>query len=175
MAPPASVIQQTEHWEDFMKLLVFSDSHSASGKITDAIASHSGMCDAVIFLGDGLRDIEYVKRKYPDLCFFCVSGNCDFTSEVPSESVLDFDGIKVLVTHGHKYFVKHGYDTILEYAAAKGADAVFFGHTHVPLDTCEYVGEKRIQLFNPGSIGKGGTYGVVHTSGGVLVTSIAKI
>ena len=47
-------------------------------------------------------------------------------------------------------------------------------YTHIPLDTCEYVGEKRIHLFNPGSIGNGGTYGIVHTSEGVLVTSIAK-
>ena len=154
-----------------MKLLVFSDSHSASRKIE----MHSGVCDAVIFLGDGLRDIEYVKRKYPDICFFCVSGNCDFSATAPTETILDFDGIKVLVTHGHKYFVKRGYETVLGYAASRGADAVFFGHTHIPLDTCEYVGEKRIHLFNPGSIGNGGTYGIVHTSGGVLVTSIAKI
>ena len=157
-----------------MKLLVFSDSHSASRKITDVIEMHSGVCDAVIFLGDGLRDIEYVKRKYPDICFFCVSGNCDFSATAPTETILDFDGIKVLVTHGHKYFVKRGYETVLGYAASRGADAVFFGHTHIPLDTCEYVGEKRIHLFNPGSIGNGGTYGIVHTSEGVLVTSIAK-
>lgn len=169
------VIQETGRKENFMKLLVFSDSHSSSGKIEKAIAAHSGVCDAVIFLGDGLRDIDYVKRKYPDLCFFCVSGNCDFASAVLGESLLDFDGIKVLVTHGHKYFVKHGYDTLLRYAVSKGADAVFFGHTHIPLDTCEYIEGKRIQLFNPGSIGNGGTYGVVHTSGGVLVANIAKV
>ena len=55
------------------------------------------------------------------------------------------------------------------------ADAVFFGHTHTPYDDILDIGEKRIHLFNPGSIGYGGTYGVVNTSGRVLVTSHTKI
>lgn len=158
-----------------MKILVFSDSHGASSKIVRAINMHGAKCDAVIFLGDGLRDIEYVKSLFPELCFFCVSGNCDmFSGDTPTEALLDFDGIKIFVTHGHRYFVKHGYGTLADYAHSKGADAAFFGHTHVPLENCEYLDEKRVTLFNPGSIGMG-SYGVINTVNGVLVTSIGSV
>lgn len=159
-----------------MKILVFSDSHGASSKIIKAIEAHKGIADLIIFLGDGLRDIEFVKGKYPSLTFFCVKGNCDFFScEAPKEAVLDLDGIKVLICHGDKYNVKYTLSTIMYAGREREVDAIFFGHTHSPLDACEYVDEKRIQLFNPGSIGTYDTYGVINTSGGVLVTNIAKI
>ena len=67
------------------------------------------------------------------------------------------------------------YDIIVTHAASVGADAVFFGHTHIPHSSCEYVGEKRIQLFNPGSIGGGygikPSYGVINiTEKGILLS-----
>lgn len=159
-----------------MKILVFSDSHSRASTMDKAIALHKNNTELVIFLGDGVKDLELIKHKYPSIAFFAVKGNCDLLcSDVPKESVLDLDGIKVLVAHGDKYNVKYGLDTILYAALEKEVDAVFFGHTHIPHDSCEYVNGKRIQLFNPGSIGNGGSYGVVNTSGGVLVTGIAKI
>ncbi len=159
-----------------MKILVFSDSHGASSKIIKALEAHKGKADLVIFLGDGLRDIDLVKEKYPSLTFFCVRGNCDFfSSDTPKESVLDLDGIRVLVCHGDRYNVKYTLDTILYAGAEREVDAILFGHTHIPLERCEYVGEKRIQLFNPGSIGTLDTYGVINTNGGVLVTGVAKI
>ena len=161
----------------FIKILVFSDSHSDSSKIVEAIELHHGKCDLVIFLGDGLRDLDYVKSKYPQLSYLSVRGNCDFflSDDEPTELIIDLDGIKLLLTHGHKFGVKSALGTLISYAISKDVDAVLFGHTHIPLDTCEYVGEKRIQLFNPGSIRSSNTYGVVNTSNKVLVTSIAKI
>ena len=159
-----------------MKILVFSDSHGKSKHIDEALKIHGGVCDLVIFLGDGLSDIEYIKGKYPGITFFSVKGNCDFfAGGYPNYSVLDLDGIKVLVTHGHLFGAKGGYERLVYLALEKEADAVFFGHTHVP--TCEIVecNDKQIHLFNPGSIGYGGTYGVVNTSGKVLVCSHGKI
>lgn len=158
-----------------MKILVFSDSHGASSKIVKAIEAHKGIADLVIFLGDGLRDIETVKEKFPSLTFFCVKGNCDFCAEAPKQSVLDLNGIRVLICHGDRYNVKYTKDTILYAGAELEVDAILFGHTHMPLEACEYVGERRIQLFNPGSIATTDTYGVLNTSGKVLVTGIAKI
>ena len=159
-----------------MKILVFSDSHGSPSKIVKAIEAHKGKADLVIFLGDGLRDIEYVKGKFPSLTFFCVRGNCDFLgADVPKQSVLDLDGIRILVCHGDRYNVKYTLDTIKYAGAELEVDAILFGHTHSPCEICEYVAERRIQLFNPGSIGTGDTYGVLNTSGKTLVTGVAKI
>ncbi|MBQ8546509.1 MAG: metallophosphoesterase [Clostridia bacterium] len=160
-----------------MKILVFSDSHSHSKNIEKALEIHNYNADLVVFLGDGIRDIENVKNRHSRLNFFIVKGNCDvfFSSEYPDYSVLDLDGIRVLITHGHLYGVKSGYDRLLYKASEVEADAVFFGHTHAPIDFSTYVGEKRIHLFNPGSIGYDGTYGVINTSNGVLVSSHGKI
>lgn len=160
-----------------MKILVFSDSHSNPKHIERALEIHNGVADLVVFLGDGVRDIKRVQEKYPSIQFFIVKGNCDVfsSSEYRDYSVLDLDGIKIFITHGHLFGVKHGYDKILYRAEELGVDAVFFGHTHEPIDYSAYVGEKRIHLFNPGSIAYGGTYGVVNTTNGVLVASHGKI
>ena len=159
-----------------MKLLVFSDSHMAPSKLLKAVDMHKGKCDAIIFLGDGIRDLSVIESKYPDIPILKVKGNCDLgMSNVNEEAIYNFDGISILITHGHKHGVKFGYDSILYYAEEKCVDAVFFGHTHVPCDKIEYVHDKRIQLFNPGSVATTSTFGVVNTANGVLVTNITKI
>jgi putative phosphoesterase len=155
-----------------MKLLVFSDSHGRGKNILEAVDLHGGVADAIIFLGDGLSDLEAVKRKYDKIPVFSVKGNCDFYdfNDTPEEILVNFDGIKILLCHGHKYGVKSSLTRILYRCLELEADAVFFGHTHVPVEMTEYVAEKRIQIFNPGSIGSY-SYGVVNTSGKVLVMS----
>lgn len=160
-----------------MKILVFSDSHGRSENIIKALKIHGGVCDFAIFLGDGLKDIDYVRDKFPSVPFVTVKGNCDtfMASAERDECVLDLDGVRVLVTHGHKYNVKYGIGTLIYRAMELEADAVLFGHTHIPLDTQEYFNDKRIHLFNPGSVGMGGTYGIINTSGEVLITSHGKI
>ena len=160
-----------------MKILVFSDSHGRGKKIIKAIEDHGGVCDAVIFLGDGVEEIDYVKSRFPELIFFSVRGNCDFFApeHIREDALIDIDGIKIYMAHGHKHKVKLTYDIITTYAASLGADAVFFGHTHIPHSSCEYVGDKRIQIFNPGSIGTNNTYGVVNTVKGTIVTGIGTV
>ena len=160
-----------------MKILVFSDSHGRGKKIIQAIEDHNAVCDAVIFLGDGIEELDYIKARFPQLIFFAVKGNCDFFApdDIPSEALIDIDGVKIFIAHGHKYKVKMTYDIITTHASSIGADAVLFGHTHIPHSSCEYVGDKRIQIFNPGSIGTGNTYGVVNTSRGVLITGIGNV
>ena len=159
-----------------MKLLVFSDSHSNPSKIKAAIDLHKAKCDAVVFLGDGLKDVEYVKELYPSIAFFTVRGNCDFfASEVEEERLLYLDNFKIFITHGHKYSAKSGYGRLAYRARELDADAAFFGHTHVPFDDVITVADKQIRLFNPGSVGYGGSFGVVNTSGSVLITSHGKL
>ena len=59
-----------------------------------------------------------------------VSGNCDFfDADTPSELVLEMEG-KGFVTHGHKYRVKDGLNTLYYRGLELDADIVLFGHTH---------------------------------------------
>ena len=160
-----------------MKILVFSDSHSCPNRILKAVDAHHGKADLIVFLGDGIRDLDILNSKYPQIPVIKVRGNCDLfaSNDVMNESILDFDGIRVLITHGHNHGVKHGYGAIINYARKQGVSGVFFGHTHVPCDEIEYFDDEKIHLFNPGSIATTSTYGVVNTSNGILVTNIAKI
>ncbi|MBO5312575.1 MAG: YfcE family phosphodiesterase [Clostridia bacterium] len=159
-----------------MKFLVFSDSHRRTSGMISAIEKHKNKCDAVIFLGDGLDDIEYIRPRYPQIAFYAVCGNCDFfSSGAEKEMMLSLDGIKIFITHGHLYGAKGGYGRLVQEAEKRGADAVFFGHTHVPCDDVWEINGKSIRLFNPGSITAEGYYGVVNTSNGVLITNHGKI
>lgn len=88
-----------------MKLLVFSDSHGNPAYMQEMIARHR-TADAVIFLGDGARDIEAMRVLYPETAFYSVRGNCDFGADLPDELVLDLGGARIFCTHGHNYNVK---------------------------------------------------------------------
>ena len=155
-----------------MKILVFSDSHSNSHRIKEAIDLHHAKCDCIIFLGDGIKDVEYVKEQYPQIPFFIVKGNCDFFAhDYENEKLICLENFKIFITHGHLYGAKSGCGRLAYRARELGADAVFFGHTHIPLDDMVEIADKKIRLFNPGSIGLNGSFGVVNTSGEVIVTS----
>ena len=171
------IITKKRYKAVLMKILVFSDSHSHPKYIEEAIKIHGGVCDLVIFLGDGIRDVDYVKAKYPSIPFFSVKGNCDmlFSSEYPNYSVIDLEGVRVLITHGHVFGVKGGLERLANATKELGAKYAFFGHTHIPTDTAIEIDGETIHIFNPGSISYGGTYGVVNTSRGVLVLSHGKI
>ena len=159
-----------------MKFLVFSDSHSSPNRMLKAVSMHQGKCDAIIFLGDGIRDLPPLEAKYSNIPILKVKGNCDLgESDVSEEKIYNFEGANILLTHGHKHGVKYGYDTLIYYAEEKGVDAVFFGHTHVPCEKTLYINEKRLTLFNPGSVATVATFGVVNIVNGVVVTNIAKI
>lgn len=168
-----------------MKIIVFSDSHGSYKNMMKAIELHIHDISAVIHLGDGTKDMEFIRGMYPDLLYCCVSGNYeDWASSsgthtpVSHETVLDFNGKKFFLTHGHKYNVKFGYERIIANAESRGCDIVLFGHTHVPEDISLYAGSdgRILKLFNPGSISfLNPSYGVVHIVNGVIVTSVAKI
>ena len=47
------------------KLLILSDSHGGSDAIARILKAERENIDALIFLGDGLRDLELALTKYP--------------------------------------------------------------------------------------------------------------
>lgn len=131
-----------------MKILLFSDSHGYMQHMTRMINKHKDI-DMVIHLGDMVRDAMKLKELYPGIRVEIVRGNNDWMQEYPPEKLLELDGKKILITHGHVYNVKYDYHRIVYKGKATGADAVFFGHTH---QAEEFFSDGMLVL-NPGSIG----------------------
>ena len=132
------------------KLLVLSDSHGARDAIKRILNKEQNNVDAVIFLGDGLRDLEQALAFFPHLRVYSVAGNCDYGALEP------LDG------------VKYDLDTLADAAAARGAEVALFGHSHIP--HAEQRG--KVFLFNPGSCGRcytgPDTYGLLTLENGAV-------
>ncbi len=109
------------------KLLILSDSHNSRLAIENILAAEADSIDALIFLGDGLRDLEQALTFYPSLRAYAVAGNCDFGALEPLDGLAAFDGVVVFYTHGHMYGVKYDLDTLADAAAARGANVALFG------------------------------------------------
>ncbi len=145
------------------EILILSDTHGRDDlieKVKGLVRPH-----LIIFCGDGLRDFDSGTYLSP---LYAVRGNCDWSyiphmGDVEDQLTLNADGVKLFVTHGHRYGVKHGLGTIIAQAVRENADAVIFGHTHEPLDIFlspenaeNNFGislNKPLHLFNPGSLG----------------------
>ena len=87
-----------------MKLLILSDSH---GNI-DNMARTVELIQPrhILHLGDCLRDAQALHERYPDIPMDTVPGNCDWGSFDTPERLLEFDGVRVLMMHGHTRNVK---------------------------------------------------------------------
>ena len=129
-----------------MKILVFSDSHGRLGPMMDAVERERPA--RVFFLGDCYRDGQALADAYPDVPMELVRGNCDW-DKAPDELLMDVGGVRFLLTHGHRYYVKSGTDHLARAAKEKGADVACFGHTHEGLN----MPSRGVWLFNPGSAG----------------------
>ena len=146
------------------KLLVLSDSHGGRAAIERVLMKESKSIDALIFLGDGLRDLELALTLYPKLRAYSVAGNCDYGALEPTDGLAAFDGVVIFYTHGHMYGVKYDLDTLADAASARGAEVALFGHTH-RRELVRGVGTAAT-VFNPGSLRDGGSYGVITTENG---------
>lgn len=155
------------------KLVVISDSHNDSLVIKRILKAEKD-ANALIFLGDGLNDLELALTMFPKLRVYSVAGNCDYGAVEPPEGFAAFDGVLVFYTHGHLYGVKGSFERLAETAKARGADVALFGHTHTPAD--ETV--NGVRLFNPGSCSQGfmagKSYGVLMLDAGKVVSAEHK-
>lgn len=155
------------------KLLILSDSHNSPDVVQRILRDETDV-DALIFLGDGLRDLEQGLTQHPRLRTYAVAGNCDYGALEPLDGLAAFDKPVVFYTHGHMYGVKYDLDTLAQAAAARGAEVALFGHTHIPL------AEQRggVFLFNPGSCGRcytgPDTYGILTLDDGKVIAHAHK-
>ncbi len=150
-----------------MKILVISDSHGRPDRIAEAVNLHKNTLDCIIHLGDGLYDTKLCSAYLEGVPLITVSGNHEDATRVfvsgegaPSELMLNLEGYKLLLMHGHRFGVKAGYERAAAYAHSRGASLLLFGHTHIPFEKFipegtmlgDIVTERPMYLFNPGSI-----------------------
>lgn len=126
-------------------ILVLSDTHGSASAFT-RVAAKNPKADALIFLGDGCKDLEKVQDALP-MPVYPVHGNCDFGALEPGEGLVAFEGVLFYYVHGHQYNVKYSYEDLARNAICRGADVALFGHTHCP----DLVQLDKVTLFNPGS------------------------
>lgn len=133
-----------------MKLyLVMSDSHGDIKCLKKVIEEYPSI-QSIIHLGDYLKDALILKGFYPDKEYFTVLGNCDYVNSVASsEDVMEVEGLRILMTHGNRYNVKSGLESLKAKALTENVDIVLYGHTHIPLITKT----RENLLVNPGSAG----------------------
>ena len=129
-----------------MKVLVFSDSHGNIKNMEKAINMFNNI-DTIIHLGDYVEDIEKIKKNYKDKLFIQVAGNNDFT-DIPNEKLININGYKVFITHGHEYNVYFGIDRLYYRLREIGVNVALYGHSHKPLSFFE----DDFLILNPGSI-----------------------
>ena len=151
-----------------MKFLVFSDSHGMCSNLTHIAGLHPD-ADAIIFLGDGLRDL----REIHSLPVIAVRGNCDpFTSPEPTLRSFTANGVRVCLIHGHEQKVKDT-DAVL-YSLGKSYDLILHGHTHVHRNDTINVDGRTVGICNPGYAGLG-RYGILVTEDGKYTFTGARI
>lgn len=129
-----------------MKVLIVSDTHKHHENLI-RVLEREGKIDLMIHLGDA----EGYEDDIADMAgcpLEIVAGNNDFFSALPREKEIEIGKYKVLITHGHYYYVSAGVEDIKKDAAGRNMDIVMFGHTHRPL--LEH--GKGIIALNPGSI-----------------------
>ena len=140
------------------ELLICSDSHGRPDRVNEMLARNGAR--RVIFLGDGLRDIDAAEIAAREV--YAVRGNCDWCYDMPEEELDIFEGCRVFYTHGHKYGVKSGLGAALLAAARREADVLLYGHTHRAFEQTYPAGtpladgsilQKSLLVLCPGALG----------------------
>jgi putative phosphoesterase len=143
-----------------MKVLVFSDSHSALSFMRLCVETVKP--DAVIHLGDHYDDGEVLKEEYPHLRLYQVPGNCDkyrVPGFVPEILIQPIFGVNMYMTHGHKHGVKMGIGALTRDARLCKCDIALYGHTHVKDLHRDADG---LWVLNPGAAGNGGSAALIE-------------
>ena len=103
-------------------MLVMSDTHGNKGAVA-RLKEIAGETDYIVHLGDHSRDIEPIRAQYPERVF-SVDGNCDLAFR--TERTLEIEGVKVLLTHGHRFGVKSGLERLFYFCGERGIDLPAF-------------------------------------------------
>lgn len=150
-----------------MKILVLSDSHSGLSFMRWCVRQVKP--DAIVHLGDYFEDGQTIAQEFPHLVVHQVPGNCDAYRCLPYQpTVLSYPvcGVKLYMTHGHRHHVKQNIYALVRDARQAGAQAVLYGHTHIP----DVHQEGELWVLNPGTCSSdGGSVGIIETENGKIM------
>jgi putative phosphoesterase len=108
-----------------MKVLIVSDTHGRDENLEEAVYREAPF-DYLIHCGD-VEGREIFIEALAECPCSIVAGNNDFFTDLPQEEEITLEGYKILVTHGHYYFVSRDHDRIVEKAKAKDCQIVMYG------------------------------------------------
>lgn len=133
-----------------MKVLIISDSHGRNRDV-EAVINQVGDVDMMVHLGDVECSAELIRSmaRCPADKVYIVRGNNDFSADLPMQQIIDINGYRTLITHGHRYFVSGGTSELEQYCRENDIAIAMYGHTHVP-DV--HTTPDGITVINPGSI-----------------------
>lgn len=154
-----------------MKIVVFSDSHNAPCNVSHILNKEKD-ADLFIFLGDGYGEAKNIITSC-DRKIYCIKGNCDGSSfGLPEEDEIFAAGKKIFFCHGHRYQVKWGLSIIADEGAARNADIVLYGHTHI----ADQSYQNGIYIINPGAAsGYNASYGILEVRENGVLFSVVPI
>lgn len=125
------------------KIGVFSDTHGSIDHL-EFFLDKLGCLDSIFHLGDYVRDAEPLSNRL-GTGYVAVRGNCDPWSDIPTERIIEWNGNRILLLHGHTKSEK----VSLYYSAlAQNCNCILYGHTH-------FASIERYQdilIVNPGSL-----------------------
>lgn len=100
-----------------MKILIVSDTHRHDENLEIVLEKEKNI-DELIHLGDVEGSEDYIRAIAGCPCYM-VAGNNDYFSMLDREIIMEIGNYKVLLTHGHNYYVSLGYETIESEAIAR--------------------------------------------------------
>ena len=151
------------------KVVVMSDSHGYH-KMIDEVQRLEPDGDYYVHCGDSEAREEQLKG------WICVRGNNDWMAPFDDEVVFEVEGVRFLVTHGHRYGYYKREEAMVDDLRRHGCDVLLSGHTHVP--QCDEV--TGFYLINPGSTtlprrGSGKSYCTILVDQGKIEVKFKQI
>ena len=135
-----------------MKVLIASDAHVPDRErevpkpVKELIESEAPF-DLVLYAGDltGPEVLEWLKGLGDEVKV--VRGNMDYLP-LPEKEVVEVEGKRVLLLHGHQVRPRGNLDALSALASSEGAEVIVHGHLHKPLIKVH----RGVLHLNPGSL-----------------------
>ena len=133
-----------------MKVLVVSDTHGNDINVAIALDREYPV-DALLHLGDSQEEEEEFAEILAgeDIPLYIVKGNCDYFVDYTPSKIIELEGHRILMAHGHGYYVHFGTRDLAADALANDCDIAMYGHTHRPVIDDS---DPQLLILNPGSI-----------------------
>ncbi|MFR5265545.1 metallophosphoesterase [Clostridium sp.] len=128
-----------------MRIAVVSDTHYNTN-VLDNILSEVKDFDMIFHLGDNVKDALYLAKNFHGEVHY-VKGNCDIGVAAPDDKIVEVEGKRFFLTHGHNYGVKYNLNNLYFKARELDVDVALYGHSHIK--QIERV--ENLDIMNPGS------------------------